>query len=1011
MKKEKQTRVKVDGLIECSLFFSMPLFCPPLSGLALYARPFDVEAWSRARGTRCCDFFQDRRRRMRARAILSLSISPTSTSPIFLKPKKQKKQVDRTNFQEGLSALRAALAVSDFYALDCEFTGIDTTSNGGGSRGGRGGNLAPFRPPECSALQPPTLIDEPEERYPALASSASRFAVAQVGIAVFEWVRGSGGGGSYRAHPFNCWTFVCSSSSSTSSADNAAAFQCTPGSLAFLSGAGFDFNRWIGKGIPSFSARERDELLAREEARKGGGGGGAGGGGDNGGDEAKKDQQQQQPQFQRPPIVPTAPHDVDLVEETVSRVSEWLLPSLEGEEQGGEKRPQSHFLRLRGGNAFQRALVYQTLERGEALAPLRFHPGTEDARFVAKTLWPEEEASFASEVAAAEAAAEAGQEDRDEATIRQNPEPSSLSAPDAATAAVPSPSPPSLPPQQQQQQQRPRRADIVLLRVPPGGARIAAERERWLRLERARLGSGFALFLEALRDSGLPCAVHNGAGDLAHVVASFGEGPAALLPPPKGGSSLAGFCAAVARWFPGGVFDTKVLASRAFLRGDPFGNATALRNLYEGLVVTGGGAKGANGTTGAAGAPTTEAPPPPLPLPRVPRPSLPASGPFSRYAAALRSGGSSIDGLEHEAGFDALLTGAALWGLANALGEGGQGEGNDDGSDDDGDGIGGGGGNGNNNRRRSSFPTSLPPPPSLRRPQMQRDPSPRDLVASIEAAAAASDDGGSGASALRLCSSPPPRRVRASRLPRAALGCVYAHMSDWGVLPLMEEAKRKKWGGESALFPPPRRDNVLFVVPLSPLLGGGGGNEDGGGNDVFRALHSLASREAGAGRCRVTPRLRGWAASLELFEAGMPPQQRTRPQQQQQANGEEAPRRRSVDPGEVARALASLPQLRGCRVLDYGAFREWKRRAIARAEEEARSFVDEERAAAEAAAGERAALAAALEKDAAAGVFGRRRAAPTDGDAAFPRKRSRGGEGGGEGGGGGGGGTRACVIQ
>ena len=504
-----------------------------------------------------------------------LSTSTSTSTLLFLLPKTQKnkkKQVDRTNFQEGLAALRQALAVGDFYALDCEFTGIDSSNN-------RPRNLPPFRPPSDDATAPPTPIDDPEERYPALASAASRFAVAQVGIAVFEWVKGGSGGsarGSYRAHTFNCWTFVSDPESTSASA-----FQCTTGSLSFLSGAGFDFNRWIGKGIPSCSARERDELLKREEARKGGnvgvGGGGAAAAETNG------QQQQPRPQpteFQRPPIVPTIPYDISLVHETFSRVSEWLSNE-SGEGGGGEG---GEILRLKGGNAFQRALVYQTLEKGPGLAALRFHPGTDgdgekDARFVAKTLWPDEEEAFFAEVAAE----------------RQEPPPSLPAAPAA---------PSSLPPQRQQQ--RPRRADIVLRRVPPGGAKLAAERERQQRLERARLGSGFALFLEALRDSKLLCAVHNGANDLAHVVASFGDG----LPLP---ASLAGFSESVERWFPGGVFDTKVLASGAFLRGGPFwerdGASGSLRGARRRGEDGGEGRDGGSSAADAAVAPAAGAAP------------------------------------------------------------------------------------------------------------------------------------------------------------------------------------------------------------------------------------------------------------------------------------------------------------------------------------------------------------------------------------------------------------------
>ena len=132
--------------------------------------------------------------------------------------------------------------MGDFYALDCEFTGLES-NGGGGDKRKFSPPLPPFRPPSCELAQPATATDDPEERWPALASQASRFAVAQVGIAVFEWVKGGSGSnggngrGCYRAHAFNCWTFVSPDASSSAS------FQCTPGSLSFLSSAGFDFNR------------------------------------------------------------------------------------------------------------------------------------------------------------------------------------------------------------------------------------------------------------------------------------------------------------------------------------------------------------------------------------------------------------------------------------------------------------------------------------------------------------------------------------------------------------------------------------------------------------------------------------------------------------------------------------------------------------------------------------------------------------------------------------------------
>ena len=184
-----------------------------------------------------------------------------------------------------------------------------------------------------------------------------------------------------------------------------------------------------------------------------------------------------------------------------------------------------------------------------------------DARFVAKTLWPDEEEAFFAEVAAAAAAAEAEKAGEKEATVkrRSNSE-SLLMLPLLLLLLLLLSS--SLPPPQQQ---RPRRADIVLRRVPPGGAKLAAEQEAQQRLERARLGSGFALFLEALRDSGLPvrCPQRR-------------QRPRArrreLRGRPAAAPLAGGFRRERLSLVPRGVVDTKVLASKAFSgRDDPLG--------------------------------------------------------------------------------------------------------------------------------------------------------------------------------------------------------------------------------------------------------------------------------------------------------------------------------------------------------------------------------------------------------------------------------------------------------
>jgi len=83
---------------------------------------------------------------------LSLSLSLNLFS---LLSSRNEKKVDRNNFDEGLAALRAALAVGDFYALDCEFTGVEN----GGDRNDAG--PPPLRPASCDAVPRPTTTDDP----------------------------------------------------------------------------------------------------------------------------------------------------------------------------------------------------------------------------------------------------------------------------------------------------------------------------------------------------------------------------------------------------------------------------------------------------------------------------------------------------------------------------------------------------------------------------------------------------------------------------------------------------------------------------------------------------------------------------------------------------------------------------------------------------------------------------------------------------------------------------------
>ena len=209
-------------------------------------------------------------------------------------------QVDRTNFVQGLEALTRALAACDFVALDLEFTG---TAAGGGA----------------------TSVDDAHERYGPVAAAARTFLPVQVGLAAFAW---DGGKGAYVARTFNFWVYPC-----TGPAGEGRALGFHPASLAFLAAQGFDFNRWVARGIPFTSAAHRDAALARAAARR-------------------------ERERARPPIMPTRADDVALVADTCSAVLAWL-PS------------DAPTLELPAGNGFQRALVYQTLESAPELAAER----------------------------------------------------------------------------------------------------------------------------------------------------------------------------------------------------------------------------------------------------------------------------------------------------------------------------------------------------------------------------------------------------------------------------------------------------------------------------------------------------------------------------------------------------------------------------------------------------------------------------------------------------------------
>jgi len=164
-----------------------------------------------------------------------------------------------------------------------------------------------------------------------------------------------------------------------------------------------------------------------------------------------------------------------------------------------------------------------------------------------------------------------------------------------------------------------RRPALRLVRATP------AEVAEWERLQRQQKidaimdAAAFSAVIEALRDSGKPAVGHNLSLDLAFMLHSFVQ----PLPP-----TWPEYKQLVQRQFPGGVYDTKLIASSTL---DDYPD-TSLGNLYAALQQ-----RSAGGGPAGDGLPGIEH----------------AQG-YARYKGV--QGGE----FAHEAGFDAYMTGAVF---------------------------------------------------------------------------------------------------------------------------------------------------------------------------------------------------------------------------------------------------------------------------------------------------------------------------------------------------------------
>ncbi|XP_058275809.1 poly(A)-specific ribonuclease PNLDC1 isoform X1 [Hirundo rustica] len=140
-------------------------------------------------------------------------------------------EVGAESFAWRLPRLRRRVLRAAFVALDMEFTGLHSTS-----------------------LQnnEPSLFDSPAERYVKARHSVQRFALVQLGLAIFSKENSN----KYLVHSYNFFLFP-----STLGIKDVE-FTLSASSIQFLSHYGFDYNKFLKDGIPYMN--EVQEKILRQ---------------------------------------------------------------------------------------------------------------------------------------------------------------------------------------------------------------------------------------------------------------------------------------------------------------------------------------------------------------------------------------------------------------------------------------------------------------------------------------------------------------------------------------------------------------------------------------------------------------------------------------------------------------------------------------------------------------------------------------------------------------------------
>ena len=140
-------------------------------------------------------------------------------------------EVTQTNFQQILPHIQKVIEECSFFAIDSEFTGLETSS-----------------------ATEKTLFDSPEERYFKLKHNAEAFSITQFGLACFTPEQQDIQSNKYSAEVFNFYLLPRPVGSYEPR------FQVQVSSIQFLCQNSFDFNKYLYGGIPFLNETLEKEL-------------------------------------------------------------------------------------------------------------------------------------------------------------------------------------------------------------------------------------------------------------------------------------------------------------------------------------------------------------------------------------------------------------------------------------------------------------------------------------------------------------------------------------------------------------------------------------------------------------------------------------------------------------------------------------------------------------------------------------------------------------------------------